>query len=96
MTRRVILFALIAGASLGSACRSDTRTPSGRATGYVEATDTRVASRVGGRIEGIGLDVEEHGEEAYTGGDGAILVTPRDTMFATRMDVMAVQDGGRP
>ena len=53
MTRRVILFALIAGATLGSACRGDTRTPSGRATGYVEATDTRVASRVGGRIERV-------------------------------------------
>ena len=53
MTRRVILFALIAGATLVSACRGDTRTPSGRATGYVEATDTRVASRVGGRIERV-------------------------------------------
>ena len=53
MTRRVILFALIASATLGSACRSDTRAPSGRATGYVEATDTRVASRVGGRIERV-------------------------------------------
>jgi len=52
--------------------------------------------RVGGRVEGIGLDVEEHGEEAYTGGDGAILVSPHDTTMARRIEIMAVQDGGRP
>jgi ammonium transporter, Amt family len=28
------------------------------------------------RHEGLGLDVTEHGEEAYTGGEGAILVAP--------------------
>ena len=33
--------------------------------------------RAAGRVEGIGLDVTDHGEEAYTGGDGAILITPR-------------------
>ena len=32
--------------------------------------------RVEGREEGIGLDVREHGEEAYTNGEGAILVLP--------------------
>jgi Amt family ammonium transporter len=32
--------------------------------------------RIPARIEGIGLDVTEHGEEAYTTGDGAILVRP--------------------
>jgi Amt family ammonium transporter len=51
--------------------------------------------RVGGRIEGVGLDVEEHGEEAYTGGDGAILVSPYDAMQARRLEVM-VHDGGQP
>ena len=25
--------------------------------------------RISGRIEGVGLDVNEHGEEAYTGGE---------------------------
>jgi ammonium transporter, Amt family len=29
-----------------------------------------------GRAEAIGLDVAEHGEEAYTSGEGAILVMP--------------------
>jgi Amt family ammonium transporter len=52
--------------------------------------------RVGGRIEGVGLDVEEHGEEAYTGGDGAILVKPNESMYARRTDVVVLQNGGRP
>jgi Amt family ammonium transporter len=52
--------------------------------------------RISGRVEGVGLDVTEHGEEAYTGGDGAILVSPKDSLIAQRaVDVMAVRDGGR-
>ncbi|HVS01226.1 MAG TPA: ammonium transporter [Thermoanaerobaculia bacterium] len=34
------------------------------------------ALRTEGRAEGLGLDVEEHGEEAYGTGEGAILVLP--------------------
>lgn len=33
--------------------------------------------RAAGRVEGVGLDVTDHGEEAYTGGDGDILMPPR-------------------
>ena len=52
--------------------------------------------RISGRVEGVGLDVTEHGEEAYTGGDGAILVSPSDSSFARRAaEVLAVQSGGR-
>jgi Amt family ammonium transporter len=52
--------------------------------------------RISGRVEGVGLDVTEHGEEAYTGGDGAILVSPGDSSFARRSaEVMAVQSGGQ-
>jgi Amt family ammonium transporter len=40
--------------------------------------------RISSRVEGVGLDVTEHGEEAYTGGDGAILVSPNDSSFARR------------
>ncbi|OFW40275.1 MAG: ammonia channel protein, partial [Acidobacteria bacterium RIFCSPLOWO2_12_FULL_67_14b] len=55
-----------------------------------------MALRISKRVEGVGLDVIEHGEEAYTGGDGAILVLPGDAAFArSRMDVVAVQEGGR-
>ena len=30
--------------------------------------------RAGPKEEGVGLDVTQHGEEAYTSGEGAILV----------------------
>jgi Amt family ammonium transporter len=51
--------------------------------------------RISGRVEGVGLDVTEHGEEAYTAGDGAILVTPRDAVLPRRaVDAMAIRDGG--
>jgi Amt family ammonium transporter len=53
--------------------------------------------RISGRVEGVGMDVTEHGEEAYTGGDGAILVSPRDSYVSrTAPDVIPIQDGGRP
>ena len=35
--------------------------------------------RAPGRSEGLGLDVTEHGEEAYTTGEGAILVLRRES-----------------
>jgi Amt family ammonium transporter len=48
--------------------------------------------RTNGRVEGVGLDVAEHGEEAYTTGDGAILVSPNDAAAARRLsDVIALQ-----
>jgi len=34
--------------------------------------------RTAPREEGLGLDVSQHGEEAYTHGEGAILVLPRE------------------
>ena len=33
--------------------------------------------RIADRDEKLGLDVSDHGEEAYTHGDGAILVKPK-------------------
>jgi Amt family ammonium transporter len=51
--------------------------------------------RISSRFEGVGLDVTEHGEEAYTHGDGAILVSSRDAMAATSArDVRVAQPGG--
>ena len=35
--------------------------------------------RIADRDEKLGLDVSDHGEEAYTHGDGAILVKPKAT-----------------
>ena len=52
--------------------------------------------RISSKVEGVGLDVTEHGEEAYTGGDGAILVSPRDSSFARQMaESVALSNGGR-
>ncbi len=50
--------------------------------------------RAVGRLEGVGLDVNDHGEEAYTAGDGAILVSPGDTSLASGRAVVAVAEGG--
>ena len=52
--------------------------------------------RISGRIEGVGMDVTEHGEEAYTGGDGAILVSPKDAYIGrTAAEAIPAEDGGR-
>jgi Amt family ammonium transporter len=54
-----------------------------------------VPLRISGRTEGVGLDVMEHGEEAYTEGDGAILISPSDTPLARVADPITTADGGR-
>jgi Amt family ammonium transporter len=38
--------------------------------------------RVSEREEQIGLDLQQHGEEAYSSAEGAILVTPEDGAFS--------------
>jgi Amt family ammonium transporter len=48
-----------------------------------------------GLVEGVGLDVMEHGEEAYTAGDGAILISPSDAPAARVADTMTAAHGGR-
>ena len=51
--------------------------------------------RIEGRDEKLGLDVSDHGEEAYTHGDGAILVKPKEgSMAMSAVDVVAVQTRG--
>jgi Amt family ammonium transporter len=52
--------------------------------------------RISGRVEGVGLDVTDHGEEAYTSGDGAILVSPGDAAAGrSPVAVPALQEGSR-
>ncbi|MEO7133128.1 MAG: ammonia channel protein, partial [Vicinamibacterales bacterium] len=47
------------------------------------------------RDEKLGLDVSDHGEEAYTHGDGAILVKPREGAIAmSAVDAVAVESRG--
>ena len=52
--------------------------------------------RITGRVEGVGLDVTQHGEEAYTAGDGAILVRPKEVSIAHEVGgaVVAGSRGG--
>jgi len=51
--------------------------------------------RIAGRHEKLGMDVSDHGEEAYTHGDGAILVTPRAAVLSqSAPDVVPVQSEG--
>src|SRR6478736_2098440 len=52
--------------------------------------------RIAGRNEKLGMDVSDHGEEAYTHGDGAILVKPKDlSMLQSATNVMPLQTGSR-
>jgi ammonium transporter, Amt family len=53
--------------------------------------------RAASRGEGLGLDVSEHGEEAYTHGEGAILVMPRENaQSAEPLSVPQLEpEGGR-
>lgn len=50
--------------------------------------------RIDGRDEKLGLDVSDHGEEAYTHGDGAILVKPKVSLMSqSATDVVTVPGG---
>jgi Amt family ammonium transporter len=55
-----------------------------------------VPLKVGAREEGLGLDVSQHGEEAYSSGEGAILVLPgaRRSNTVPAMAEEAVPEGG--
>jgi len=46
--------------------------------GLLKLIGAVIPLRAASRSEGLGLDVSEHGEEAYTHGEGAILVLPRE------------------
>jgi Amt family ammonium transporter len=51
--------------------------------------------RIAVRDEKLGLDVSDHGEEAYTHGDGAILVKPKEPAAArSAAELIATQQGG--
>jgi Amt family ammonium transporter len=53
--------------------------------------------KVGARDEGLGLDVSQHGEEAYTSGEGAILILPGASRSTTDALLVPepVPEGGR-
>lgn len=46
------------------------------------------------RTEGVGMDVTQHGEEAYTTGDGAILITPGERLPRSTAAASPALSGG--
>ena len=67
----------------------------GATFGILKVLALMMPLRISSKVEGVGLDVTEHGEEAYTGGDGAILVSPKDSLFARQMsESVALSNGG--
>jgi Amt family ammonium transporter len=51
--------------------------------------------RVSSRDEGMGLDVTQHGEEAYAHDEGAILVLPEAATSAAPAVARLEPEGGR-
>jgi Amt family ammonium transporter len=47
------------------------------------------------RIEGVGLDVSQHGEEAYASGEGSILVHPEATLLPEPLPAFTPQIASR-
>ena len=45
--------------------------------------------------EGIGMDVTQHGEEAYTSGEGAILVLPELEAPSIALQARLANEGGK-
>ena len=50
--------------------------------------------RIEANDEGLGLDISQHGEEAYARGEGAILILPKDETAAS-VPAVLVEAGGR-
>lgn len=72
MTRLIRTLLLVAAVAPLIACRADTDVEARRATGYVEATDVRVAARVPGRVVEVAV-IE--GERVEAGAPVASLAT---------------------
>jgi Amt family ammonium transporter len=43
------------------------------------------------KIEGVGMDVSQHGEEAYASGEGSILVPPEAALVPEGIPALAPQ-----
>ncbi len=68
---------------------------SGAATfGLLKLVGAFAPLRAVGREEGIGLDVTQHGEEAYSRGEGAILVLPDVSPAGHSVPAAAPAEGG--
>jgi len=68
---------------------------SGAATfGLLKLVGAFASLRATARDEGLGLDVTQHGEEAYARGEGAILVLPDVPTSTPLGEAAAVPAGG--
>jgi Amt family ammonium transporter len=64
--------------------------------GLLKLVGAVIPLRVSKQEEGIGLDVSEHGEEAYGSGEGAILVLPATNSATTAVAAQGMEtEGGR-
>jgi ammonium transporter, Amt family len=54
-----------------------------------------VSLRAAPRIEGVGMDVSQHGEEAYASGEGSILVRPEAALVPEPLPVLTPQVASR-
>jgi Amt family ammonium transporter len=69
---------------------------SGAATfGLLKLVGAFAALRAASREEGLGLDVTQHGEEAYARGEGAILVLPEMPSTGLALPAPAPAEGAR-
>ena len=62
--------------------------------GILKLVALAVPLRASSREEGLGLDVTQHGEEAYTQGEGAILVLPESPGPALPLSEPVLAPGG--
>jgi Amt family ammonium transporter len=47
------------------------------------------------RVEGVGMDVSQHGEEAYASGEGSILVPPEAALVPEPLPAFTPQVASR-
>jgi membrane fusion protein YbhG len=78
--RTLMLLLIVSMATATGACRRGTEAAGSRATGYVEATDVRVAAEVGGRL--VKLEVTEG--QRVTAGEVIGRLDTADTELAVR------------
>ena len=63
--------------------------------GLLKALGAVFALRPSAREEGLGLDVSQHGEEAYARDEGAILILSEPEQAPAPLAAPALAEGGR-
>jgi Amt family ammonium transporter len=61
----------------------------------LKALGVVMALRAVPRVEGIGMDVSQHGEEAYASGEGSILVPPEPALVSDGLPAFTPQVASR-